>query len=353
MNLKPLGPNLPARLLARLYLGAVSLRNRYYDRFTSAAKKTGRFTISIGGINAGGSGKTPITALAARLLQECGYQPAILSRGYKRRYRSPVIARPGEVCSWDRIGDEPALLQRTLPDIWLGIGPDRCHCAEQILPHSSNTTVFVLDDGFQHRRIFRDRDIVCLPADPFSDYAIPAGTRREPIGSLQRAHGICLTGQPQQEELLRASRSHLSSLFPKKPVCILLQKPGDWVNLRNGNRLAPDALPLESPLLLTGIARPERFVSLVRGLQIAPGEIVHRPDHHAFSRQELERIAARAPRGVITTEKDAIRLMDPKLVLDVDIWYLTLVLAFLDSASQQDFIRLITPPTRQNAAGSH
>ena len=111
-----------AALASRLYGAAVHLRNRRYDRHPDTAVGVHVPVISIGGIRAGGTGKTPTALLLAELLQQQGYTVGLLSRGYKRTGRQPVIVAPDETIDWERTGDEPAMLRAAVPGIWLGIG---------------------------------------------------------------------------------------------------------------------------------------------------------------------------------------------------------------------------------------
>jgi tetraacyldisaccharide 4'-kinase len=193
--LKPLGNNILARFLAGIYGLIVSCRNAWYDRHPGF--RTGHLTISVGGIHAGGTGKTPVAIMLGEHFSKAGRDVALLSRGYKRINSRPIIAEPGEKQTWDRIGDEPVMFQQAVPKAWLGIGANRKRNAKEIAGRLRDNAVIILDDGFQHRSVHRDIDIVCLPADLFADYLIPAGFLREPKTSLSRAHAICLIGSEQ------------------------------------------------------------------------------------------------------------------------------------------------------------
>jgi tetraacyldisaccharide 4'-kinase len=324
--LKPLGRGFVPRLLAGLFAGVVNSRNAWYDTFPAASVASPFPTISIGGIHAGGTGKTPLVIVIGKELLRRGYPVGILSRGYGRRTRDPIIVHPGEEHSWEEIGDEPSQISRSLPETWLGIGPDRAANAQRLARFMAPDTVLLLDDGFQHRRLRRAIDIVCLPANPFDALLIPAGFLREPLTGLRRAQMLCLIGSRDDEAVMQQSLQKLRHRFPTQKLHCLYQHPVGWKNLKTGE-IRP-VLPVKNPALISGIARPDRFVALVRalGIQLSRQHIF--ADHHPFSQAELDPIFAAAANGIITTEKDACRLSALRLVKAPAIWYLIIELCF-------------------------
>jgi tetraacyldisaccharide 4'-kinase len=326
--------------LSALYGGAVGLRNFFFDKMPYLSRHGGKPTISIGGIHAGGTGKTPMALLVGRYLHDKGHEVAFLSRGYKRKSLRPVISAPCESDSWENVGDEPALLHAGLPQSWLGIDANRCRTARHLSPRLGEKALYILDDGFQHRRIIRDIDIVCLPADPFGDTLLPAGMLREPLSGLTRATIMCLIGTKNDAPLLEASEKRLKAIFLHTPVFVLYQEPAGWVNLNSGACF--QHLPLKRPVALCGIARPERFIFLIKkmGISIAAESIFN--DHHAFTVKDIDAIVKKSnTREIITTEKDAIRLKSLKLVNRADIWYLKIALQFSDHESRKLFYTMI------------
>src|SRR5687768_1490731 len=169
------------------YSGAAAVRNRMYDSGVKATKSLPRPTISVGNITTGGTGKTPVVRWLAERLRDDGWRVAILSRGYK--------SKPGT------LGDEQLMLDRALNGpaerhrVTLVAHPDRLRGAREALRLRPDTDVFLLDDGFQHRRAGRDLDVVLVSAtNPFGyGRVLPRGMLREPLGGLRRAGAFVIT----------------------------------------------------------------------------------------------------------------------------------------------------------------
>jgi tetraacyldisaccharide 4'-kinase len=334
----PLGNGIFPRILSALYESGVRVRNFLFDNFPALAHDADRPLISIGGINAGGVGKTPLALLVGTFLKNNGYEVVFLSRGFRRKSVSTVICKPLSITTWETVGDEPALLQANMPKAWLGIGADRLKTIRLMSPLLSRKAVFVLDDGFQHRRVRRDMDIVCVPAHVFDDHMLPAGTLREPLIGMKRAHCICVIGSPEENISLAKTKEMINDRFKNRVAAVLHQVPAGWVHAGSGTVQAK--LPLKRPLLLCGIARPERFTRLVRSLEVVPVNEVLREDHHEFTAAEIENLCrdTNSCDGILTTEKDACRLKTLNLVNCPDIWYLKIGLQFPDPDSKSVFL---------------
>jgi tetraacyldisaccharide 4'-kinase len=227
------------------------------------------------------------------------------------------------------------MIHSLLPGSWLGIGPDRYANALKILPRLSKKAIFILDDGFQHRKIYRDKNILCIPASVFQDRILPVGYLREPVSSLKRADMICLIGSLDETESMITIKQALAEIFPKAHIYIVHQIAEKWVNLKSGQKLKK--MPLKRPLLISGIANPQRFVTLVRSMGVTPYKIVNYEDHHIYKTSELDKEIEQQVDGIITTEKDIIRLSGINLVKCSNIWYLKIKLRFFDNYSQNDF----------------
>jgi tetraacyldisaccharide 4'-kinase len=334
--MQPLGNSLIPRLLSAGFGMAVAFRNFLYNRIPALSKDVGKPVVSVGGVHAGGTGKTPMALLVAKCFQEKGHPVAFLSRGHGRRNRQMVISPPHTADSWENVGDEPALLHASLPESWLGISKKRITTARALIAVTPQNTVFILDDGFQHRQLKRCVDIVCLPLDAFASWLIPAGTLREPLENCKRADIICIIGDKNEERELLNVREKIISRFGCRNVFTLYQSPVAWCSVKS--RQSATVLPCRNPALVCGIARPERFVRLAEGMGIRPANNYFFSDHHAFTAAEIEGIAKGPCDGIITTEKDAFRLNTLKLVNCTDIWYLKIEPAFFDARPKELFI---------------
>jgi len=268
--------------------------------------------ISVGNLHWGGTGKTPLTAAVAAYLRDQGHRVTVLSRGYGSRGKGVRVVSVGEgpLLGPGLAGDEPVLLAGMLPGVGVVVGPDRykagLHALERLEPPPE---IFVLDDGFSHLGLQRDLDILALPAsDPFGGgRLVPAGRLREPLASARRAHAAVLTGsesgEDQGERLATALRpfgfsgpGFVSSTRPE-PACLVQGEP-----LEEGATV----------LLVSAIARPERFRSTVERAGFKVAEELRFSDHHPYPEKSLERIRLlfqeTSARAVLTTSKDLVKL---------------------------------------------
>jgi len=327
-----------ARTAGTLYRTVTDIRNNLYDLGILKTRKTGRPVISIGGLRAGGSGKTPAVMMIGRYIVGKGGNVAFLSRGYRRKGKNDIILSPGEECDWEIIGDEPALLRKEIPLAWCGVGADRVRTARELCKKVPGNTIFIMDDGFQHRRLRRDLDIVCLHDNFLHDRLIPAGFLRETTDSLSRAHIALVIGD--SVEKVENTVSEAEKRFPKLDIFPMVQKPAGWVDGISGCVSKPPAGL--RPLLVCGIARPERFSRMVRSMGIEPVKDLYFPDHHTYSVSDF------AGKGrelysnwVVTTGKDYIRLQSQKVVISANIWYLNVELAFSRPEMREKFFSII------------
>ena len=271
--------------LSWIYATGVRARNSLYDHGTLPARRLQGPVISVGNLCVGGTGKTPFVIHLGELLQARGIKFDVISRGYGRRTRGVALVDPGG--SARDFGDEPLLIARRL-GIAVIVGEDR-YQAGVFAERKFGPQLHILDDGFQHRALARDFDIVLVTADDARDRLLPVGRLREPVGSLQRADAVVLTGT--------AAASDFS--FTGKLV---------W---RTRRTIVPQAVP-PRPLAFCGIARPRIFFLQLRFAGIEPAaEAVYR-DHHIYTEKDVrELLQARQQSeagGFVTTEKDAINL---------------------------------------------
>jgi tetraacyldisaccharide 4'-kinase len=280
--------------LGILYGGLGALRVMAYRAGWLRSHRVEGPVISVGNLSVGGSGKTPVVEWIARTLHDASLPVAILSRGYGGAYAGgPHVVSDGESERMDsaQAGDEPVMLARSLPGVPVLVGRRRDEAAA-LAERRFGRRVHVLDDGFQHLRLRRDLDLVCAAPDDLSDWPLPAGRLREFPGAVRRAHAVLLAGAGRMDgvETWSVTRRVLG-----------IRDLGG----------AEAALPSRA-WLVSGIARPERFVEDARacGIEVAGRDAFR--DHHRFSDADWEKVAARARasrvEAILTTEKDAVRL---------------------------------------------
>nr|AHZ45563.1 tetraacyldisaccharide 4'-kinase [uncultured bacterium] len=297
------------RLLAPLYARGASWRRAWYARHPEARRRLARPVISVGNLVVGGSGKTPVVAALARWLLSEGQRPSILSRGYARKHSGDgvvVVSDPGRVLApVEQSGDEPQMLARALPGVPVLAGPDR-FVAGCIAERRFDCTVHLLDDGFQHFPLHRDVDLVLVSSDDLRDSVLPAGRLREPLEAARAADALLVTGRDGDPAEI-AARLRVAHAFE------VIASFGAPRSLKPYGAAVDPIEPATRVLAVAGIARPERFYSAARaqGWDVV-AELSYR-DHHWFSEGDLARIGDRAlaagAQRILTTEKDAVRLL--------------------------------------------
>lgn len=264
--------------------------------------------ISIGNITVGGTGKTPVTAYIARLLIQQGYRVAVLSRGYggSLEGRSVVVSDGVTVMLGpDECGDEPYLLASTVEGLMVVIGTDR-YAAGQLAIEQLAPDIFLMDDGFQHLRLWRDLNILLLDCSrPLGNgWTLPAGLLREPATATRRANLIIMTRCPEG--------TSISATLPGKPTFAAGHRLVDALPLRGGEPVALPALQGRRFLAFAGIAQPDSFFSGLRDSGLTIVDTLPFPDHAAYDNFRLEEIRSAMQNSgaecAITTEKDGVKL---------------------------------------------
>ena len=271
--------------LTGIYRAASGLRNSLFDRGSLRSYRLARPVVSVGNLSTGGSGKTPFVIALGQLLKARNIPFDVLSRGYRRQTRGVLVVEANG--SAVDFGDEPLLISRRL-GIPVIVGESRYE-AGRLAEEKFDSHLHILDDGFQHRSLARDFDIVLMTGDELNDQLLPSGRLREPLSSLKRADAIVLPAEvPADHEALHGK---------------LVWRLKRQVELH-------DAPP--SPVLFCGIARPEQFVAHIRALGIAPAAEIAFRDHHSYQRRDIDRLRAAKNEfgagGFVTTEKDAVNL---------------------------------------------
>lgn len=337
--LRPLAP-----LAERLYARVVRDRNASFDagkrakpfRFSGLSVTLDRPVICVGNLSVGGTGKTPAVQLVCNWLVEAGHQPAIALRGY---------------ASNNGLSDEAELHRAAFPDMPLAVGPNR---VQQLLhlfasPEGDTVDVVVLDDGFQHRRLARQLDIVLIDAtqDPFAQRLLPAGWLREPVSSLARAHAVVLTHAD------RAAPSDLSridaNLRRQFPHLVIAHAAHAWSELQLDHRREPLAwLKGRRYALACAIGKPQAFIEQANAAFGPPATTIVLRDHDPYSPATVERLrrTAQGLDALLVTEKDWTKLarveawpcpiVRPKLEMRLRAGEAALRELVLDAASWQE-----------------
>jgi len=276
--------------LTGLYGAATALRNTLFDRGVLPSRRLERPVVSVGNLSVGGSGKTPFVIALGELLKARGIRFDVLSRGYGRMTRGVLIVETdGNAADF---GDEPLLIARRL-GVPVIVGESRYE-AGRVAELKFQPQLHILDDGFQHRSLARDFDIVLMTERDFGDRLLPSGRLREPLSSLRRADAIVLPRDLSAQEMVIKSSALQGKLI--------------WQ--MNRQIVVPTALV--APIVFCGIARPQQFFAQVRAAGITPAAEVEFRDHHAYDRGDIERLLAMRGKlgagGFLTTEKDAVNL---------------------------------------------
>jgi tetraacyldisaccharide 4'-kinase len=288
---------------AGVYGAAVAVRNAAYDRGWLRTTRVPAHVVSVGNLTVGGTGKTPVALWIAEQLRARGRRVAIVARGYRKRRKGVVVVSTGAgpLVTPEEGGDEAVMLAHRFagPVVTAERRAEGAAHACSVL----GCDTIVLDDGFQHRALARDVDVVVLADDPAAARLLPAGSRREPWSALRRAH-LALT----------VGGAAVPVVGP--PAVRIDVEPRALVSIRDGAwETSPlGALAGADVVAVAGVARPARFVATLAGLGARVVRTLTFPDHHAYGPDDLAAIAAAAAAGrLVTTEKDLVKLQSAGL----------------------------------------
>jgi tetraacyldisaccharide 4'-kinase len=275
--------------LSLVYASVMRARNARFDRTPPLRLRWP--VVSIGNLSVGGAGKTPLVICLARLLHREGLAPDVLSRGYGRS--RPTVERVDPAGSADQFGDEPLLIARST-GVPVYVGANRYQAGLLAESEIGGPGVHLLDDGFQHRQLARDLDIVVMHRSDLQQRLLPAGRLREPLASLRRAGVIVL--RQEDAELESALRVHT------RPECRF------W---RVRRTLALQS-PLQRAIAFCAVARPSEFFAGLASVGAGLAEQVRFRDHHRYAMADIDRLAELGRRvgcdGFVTTAKDEVKL---------------------------------------------
>jgi len=311
-------------ILSVLYGLGVKIRTILYDSGFLDQKRLPCRVISIGNISVGGTGKTPMTIYVAQMIRDLGYRVVVISRGYKGTMeKEGGIVSNGQSCLAGpaKAGDEPFMMAQVLKDIPVMVGKNRFESGMRAL-NSFSADVIILDDGFQHRRLNRDIDLALIDDQVFfgNGHLVPRGILRETVSGLSRAHACVITRSKPDSF---GHRTMLEKMLPGKPVFRAFHVPYIHGVIREKNIYAADPagsrnatdfsfLLNANAFIFSGIAKNQEFRDTVESKIKGITGFLEYPDHHLYSRQDLQDIFERAKQSmadiILTTEKDFSRI---------------------------------------------
>jgi tetraacyldisaccharide 4'-kinase len=286
-------PFTPRKLLlplVPLYRLALTLRALRLGTRLEPVRRLRWPVVSIGNLSAGGAGKTPLTIALAKALQQRGFAVDVLSRGYGRRDKSPARVRPDGTA--EEFGDEPLLIAQQA-GVPVYVAAQRFEAGLLAEADSSLQCIHLLDDGFQHRQLHRDVDILLLNGEDWSGGLLPAGDLREPRSAIRRASVLAI---PADEPALEAELRAWGWNGPVWRMRRVMELPA-----------------LDGPIAaFCGIARPAQFFACLEAAKVRIAARFAFRDHHRYTRADLKRIVDAAlsaeATALLTTEKDRLRL---------------------------------------------
>ena len=328
-------------VMSLIYGSGVRLWRLAYDAGWIKQHRLPCMVISIGNITLGGTGKTPLTIYLAETIRRLGHHVVIISRGYGgSAERAGGVVSDGRrmLMRADESGDEPYMMAQRLSSVPILVGKNRVRSGLTAI-ENFRPDVILLDDGFQHRRLARDLDLVLLDVEnPLGNgYLFPRGILREPAAALERANAVIFTRAGRAGYL---PEERLQPYLESKPVFYSQHRPKLVKIIRGKPRPAEatDEIPLDKGLdflkgkqvlAFAGIARNEDFFKSIPRFGCHLSEVVSFSDHHRYSRSDLERIRQAAADGqvdcLVTTEKDIYRISNAEnwpfdlVVLGVDL----------------------------------
>lgn len=300
-------------ILSFIYASLVRLRVWLYQIKLFKSDRLPVPVISVGNINVGGSGKTPMVEMLARFYSQKGKRVGILSRGYGRKggtqrieqvvFNSTLSLKEQS----EKWGDEPLLLAKHLPEAVIYVGQNRVQAGRKMLAEHP-IDLILLDDGFQHLRLHREVDLVLLDPSDVKGSVFPRGLLREPLSHLKRATAFIYKEEALQQKL----EAQLKKWHPNPKAFSYRLEPHSFIAIPSKEKTELTALKNKKVLLFSGIGRPSSFEQSCRQLGLKVVTSLHYPDHHNYSEEEFDSIIETAKQkkveAILTTEKDVMRL---------------------------------------------
>ena len=299
------------------YWLGVAVRNWFFDIGILKTQRVKVPVISVGNISAGGVGKTPFVEMLIERLK-IDQRVAVVSRGYHRKTSGTVVVSDGQgkLSSAEDSGDEPMQLALKYPELLVVVDKDRVRAAQKALALGAN--VILLDDGFQHRYLHRDLNIVLLTAEEIlnGDLLLPSGNRREPLASLKRADMIAVTRCADVEEYERVCAvGRERTVVPNgMPTVGLKTKLKAFKHSSSNKNVEVEKVAHSKCIAFSGIGNPKSFEELMTNTNVNILKYFIFSDHHWYVDDDIKKIIDSRKQTksdyIITTEKDAARLRD-------------------------------------------
>jgi tetraacyldisaccharide 4'-kinase len=298
-----------------LYWIGITVRNWFFDIGLFRSKKVSVPVISVGNVSTGGVGKTPFVELLIEKLSHRG-PLSVVSRGYGRKSHGTVVVSDGHgiISSVENSGDEPMQLAHRYRELIVVVDEQRVRGAQKAIELGAR--IIILDDGFQHRYLNRDLDIVVVSAGEIlnGDVLLPAGNRREPFSSLKRADVIAVTrcaDANEYEHVCAVGRER--HIFPAHSATVgLTTKLKGFTDTSNNESVNAELLRNKNLIAFSGIGNPKSFKDLLLTAKINVVTSIDFPDHHWYQESDVKKIVDEKKRAhadfILTTEKDATRL---------------------------------------------
>lgn len=331
-----------------VYLIAVEFNLLLYKLKIKKQKSVDSFVVCIGNIAAGGTGKTPTVLLCARLLAEIGIRVAVVSRGYKRpkEGQEVVVLYDQKSLDWQNAGDEPYMMNLLLKDkqVPVIVSKSRYKAAKRAV-EEFKSQVILLDDGFQHHKLKRDRNIVLLDAqNPFGGGLLPYGNLREPLKALERADFLLLTHSDLVSESKLANiKKQIKRYNPSLPVVEAMHKPKNYFDLITNEVVPLDAIK-GSAVCFCALGDPKSFETTLKNLGLNLKQTWRYSDHKKYTLDDIKNMAAlRGDLPLITTFKDYVKLPAGWQEYISDNFYMLEIEMSLNNEGIEDLKEVIEP----------
>jgi tetraacyldisaccharide 4'-kinase len=329
-----------------LFAFIVKLRNLLFDKNVLKSDSVNAKIISVGNINIGGSGKTPLVIFLTNLLKNEGKKIGVLSRGYRRQSKGYLLVSDGKNILTDApaCGDE-IILTANECEVPCAVSEKRIDGAKKLISDQLVDTI-VLDDAFQHRWLKRDVDLlICeqrflISPDFFDHYLLPAGSMREPFSAIERADAVIINRKFSQP---RGIPGEVDRYFANKKIFNSFYTAGGFVDIKRKTEYKLSEFEGQKSLVVCGIANPYSFFTALKQTNVDTENYLVFRDHKFYTNKEIQKIRkmfyASNSHSVVTTQKDAVKLSAYHEELDdIDIFYLKIDLKMDDVASFKEFL---------------